>query len=252
MHKGHSLPLVLLVFVLFPVLAFSWSVHNNGYGFPSWRTPASSLSRQQALPGFSGWLEKRQWIALPNPAEAPGATRTANPVHSSSLPATRVIWRAEAPLTWADFQGNPEPHTGIDALSSCGLTCDPALSRSGELRFDVVAFFSPTDSWVDQADASRLLLQHEQGHFDIGEIYARKMRRRLARSTFDQAHLNQQISAIYDQTFREFKEAQEAYDEVTEHSTRPEAQQEWNRWIAEELRRYEAYRGRTVRAKLSP
>lgn len=245
MQKGPSLPLVLLVFAVFPVLTFSWSVHSAGYGFPERRIPVTSLTRQQALPGLSGWLEKQQWTPLPNPAETP--------LHRATSPeAVRVIWRQEIPLTWADFRGNPEPHTGVDALSSCGLTCDPALSRSGEIRFDVLAFFSPTDSWVDEADASGLLLKHEQGHFDIGEIYARKMRRRLARASFDRSRLNQQISALYDETFNEFRTAQQAYDEVTEHSTHPEAQKEWNRWIADELKRYEAYRGRTVRARLLP
>ncbi|MBI1192542.1 MAG: DUF922 domain-containing protein [Bacteroidetes bacterium] len=252
MQKGPSLPLVLLAFGVFPILSFSWSVHRAGYGLPQRSAALTSLARQQALPGFSGWLVKQQWTALPNPAETAFARRNENLISPEHPAATRVIWRQETPLTWADFRGNPEPHTGVDALSSCGLTCDPELSRNGELRFDVMAFFSPTDSWVDEPDASGQLLKHEQGHFDIGEIYARKMRRRLARTSFERNRLNQQISAIYDQTFNEFKSAQEAYDEVTEHSTHPEAQKEWNRWIADELKRYEAYRSRTVRARLLP
>ncbi len=167
---------------------------------------------------------------------------------SPVLEEIRLIWREDDPLEWSDFHGPPEPEQGVDALSSCGLICDPALSRNGMLRFDVNAYFSPTDSWVDRPDASRLLLHHEQGHFDIGEIYARKMRQRLARTAFDRSRLNEQITIIYQETFEEYREAQATYDRVSGHSTNTAGQREWDRWIDRELERYEAYRGRIVQA----
>jgi hypothetical protein len=168
-------------------------------------------------------------------------------ISSPESASSQLLWHPTRPLNWTDFQGMPDPGEGVDALSSCGISLDPTLTKTGELRFEVDAYFSRPDSWVDGADASSLLLHHEQGHFDIGEIYARKLRRRLANTRFERGTLNQQITALYQQTFDEYAKAQETYDRVAEHSTNPAGQLEWDRWIARELQRNEAYRGRLVR-----
>lgn len=189
-----------------------------------------------------------------HPAEArllPPLGKPLSLTNSPSPLAAHLIWSAARPLTWPDFQGIPEPESGVDALSSCGLICDPALHRDGSLRFTVEAYFSHPDSWVDGPDASALLLQHEQGHFNIGEIYARKLRRKLSNTRFTREGLDRQIQAVYQEVFDEYAKAQQTYDEVTAHSTNPAAQAEWDRWMNKELSRFEAYRGRTVRASLS-
>lgn len=155
-------------------------------------------------------------------------------------------WRAHRPLIWEDFRGHPQPATGVDAVSSCGIRCDPELRRDGSLRFSVNAYFSHDDSWVDGRDASDYLLVHEQRHFDLAELYARKLRKELQATRFQRGKLNQQIQQAYDRNFRAYKKAQHTYDSESAHSTDLEAQKRWDRWIQDELYRHRHWAGSAV------
>jgi hypothetical protein len=168
---------------------------------------------------------------------------------NSSLRYT-MDWRAQRPLHWDDFQGHPKPETGVDAVSSCGIRCDPELRRDGTLRFEVNAYFSHHDSWVDAGDANNYLLEHEQRHFDLAELYARKLRKELQATAFERGKINTQIQQTYDRMFRAYKKAQKTYDAESAHSTDLEAQQRWDRWIADELYRYRHWAGSTVQGKV--
>ena len=165
--------------------------------------------------------------------------------HSSQLE-----WREGNLLTWNDFKGKPEPHTGVDALSSCGIICDPSLTGDGRIEFRVSCYFSRPHSWVDQKDASQKLLTHEQGHFDIGELYARKLRRKLANTTFRSKNLNQHIQSVYDEVFNEYRMAQARYDRESKHSTSLKAQLIWEDWIEERLEDYKQWEGLYVSSAL--
>lgn len=60
--------------------------------------------------------------------------------------------------------------------------------RGSEVRVvvDVYAYFSPRQSWYHKDMADDHLLSHEQLHFDITELYARKLRKKIATYSFTQ------------------------------------------------------------------
>jgi len=180
-------------------------------------------------------------IALSSMAKLP--TVTPHPPAGSTIP-----WRSARRLEWKDFRGQAQPETGVDAVSSCGIRCDPVLRRDGGLTFTVSSYFSHFDSWVDMPDASAYLLQHEQRHFDLGELYARKLRYKLTKTRFDRGRLNAQIRDHYNEVFAAYRKAQGVYDSETAHSTDLQAQERWQQWIDSELHRYRAYTSPNVRA----
>ena len=96
----------------------------------------------------------------------------------AQLPENRHIWR-EQPLQWEDFQDTPDAANPFHANTSSGLSYSWSLKTSikgSELNYQVESFFNPDLSWVKPGKESLHLLAHEQLHFDITELHARKLR----------------------------------------------------------------------------
>ena len=109
---------------------------------------------------------------------------------ASSLPMTirnqlaahdALPWSATRRLTWNDFQGIAPTRSDAGALTSYSLF-HGATCTGKAFEFRVVAAFLPRQSWVrptilaSAAENSRTL-RHEQTHFDLSEVHARRMRR---------------------------------------------------------------------------
>ena len=86
------------------------------------------------------------------------------------------------------------------------------------------------------------LLEHEQGHFDIDEWYARIFRKELQDTSF--ASINQFYSVFLKRSRNNLNAAnaeEKKYDNETNHSIDTVAQNRWNKYIAEQLNTYAAY-----------
>lgn len=95
-----------------------------------------------------------------------------------------VFWRAHRPLRWADFRARTCPlpaRAGERALGACvatAITVIPCADSKGRSTFLVDSYLTKSQSWVRDSTSydTPLLLAHEQIHFDINELYARKIR----------------------------------------------------------------------------
>ncbi|MFT7589451.1 MAG: putative secreted Zn-dependent protease [Limisphaerales bacterium] len=153
-------------------------------------------------------------------------------------------------LKWDDFRGAREHNTDVDAVTSCGIKCAPQFTRDNKIRFEIACYFNAHQSWVNHKDANDHLLSHEQGHFDIGEIYARKLRHKLHKHQFKSRNINSQIQEIYDSVFEDYKKAQALYDKQTGHSIDKKGQSIWDSWIDRQLYRYDGYSGRYITSEV--
>ena len=79
------------------------------------------------------------------------------------------------------------------------------------------------------------MLIHEQGHFDLCEIYTRKLRQRIQRARITGSNLKPALRKIYNEVQDEYVRRQEQYEEETEHSLNREGQAKWVRIIEREL-----------------
>ncbi len=151
-----------------------------------------------------------------------------------------VAWTAGQTLTWDDFRGDPDVSNDHHAQTHCML--DASLQGSAnDMTISVAAYFIPEQSWTRTKNDLQLL-RHEQLHFDITELHARILRKRLS----DAFRKNQNPGAIFEESFqvlnRELNAMQERYDRETVHGTQAEAQKDWETMIArllEELRPYD-------------
>jgi len=142
-------------------------------------------------------------------------------------PSPLVPWRS---LTWSDFRGKPT--TGNAAFTKTIININTRQNDS-LYNHTIECWFVPDESFtrVRRGD----ILQHEQLHFDITELYARQIRQ-LATSYQNcteekEADFERQADAL----LAEWKAAQVKYDLETDHSKITEAQERWEKEIKHKL-----------------
>ena len=158
----------------------------------------------------------------------------------------KIYWNEETRLTWEDFQGLPLEKTLFHANTNTGLSYSWGLkgtSQRMELDYKVETFFYPEQSWVQPASKNEYLLKHEQLHFDISELHARKLRKLLA--GVDGSKLNKDsreyLNKFYEQIDKERSAMQNAFDKESNHSLNQEAELKWQLFVEEELNRFKDY-----------
>ena len=91
-------------------------------------------------------------------------------------PSEPFEWSASRRLAWNDYLGRPDTMSQASALTVYLLGVEHGCS-GGVFSFRVAVMFQPQRSWTKSATPR--LLDHEQGHFDLGEVQARRLRRAL-------------------------------------------------------------------------
>lgn len=149
-----------------------------------------------------------------------------------------IKWDPDHRLSWSDFKAPPPKDSPVAAITASGITYRfSALESRGKMEVDctIDAFFYPESSWYRPETANEIILSHEQLHFDISELFARKMRARVARYSFS-SDVKAEMNGIYEQILREMRAFQKSYDDETNFSREVEKQLEWNKQIASELK----------------
>jgi hypothetical protein len=158
-------------------------------------------------------------------------------------------WPQHPRLTWDDFKGQPPksasyPSTVSDTGFKYQLAC-----RNGLLDIDAAAFFSPGGSWVKPDSKTPELLSHEQGHFDMAELYALRLRKAIQDAKIscgDTAKANAKANAAGEKIVGEFQRdwlnAEREYEEDTQYGTDLRKQDAASGRIAVGLAAMSAYR----------
>lgn len=151
----------------------------------------------------------------------------------------RFSWSADRPLIWSDFKGGI-PNRASDktaAETSCGIGIETnTVTTTNQPKVYVYNTFQTNTSWVRSSDSTADILEHEQGHWDLCELYTRKMRERFSRAHIDVYNLHQVVDKIFNETQREYAQKQEQYEQETEHGIIREQQQRWTAMLRKELR----------------
>lgn len=151
----------------------------------------------------------------------------------------RFEWSENKPLQWSDFKGSPATTEGWAATSSTGISQSYHARSDGFINKDAIvvkAHFYPEYSWVRHNQKSRHLLGHEQTHFDITEVYARRLAKRIQETTFTSNAL-EEIKVLYQEIEKERVATQTLFDEESEHSINHTKEIQWElkvkRWLEE-------------------
>jgi hypothetical protein len=147
-------------------------------------------------------------------------------------------WTQHPALSWDDFKGRArrtagEPSAVTDTGFRVQLECHEAAL---DIRVEVE--FYPNSSWVKPGRKSLELLKHEQGHFDLTELYARKMRKAIRDAKIgceDDRTAEADGKRIFAQLDRDWEKSEKQYDAETMDGTDLVRQAEASAKIAKEL-----------------
>jgi hypothetical protein len=141
-------------------------------------------------------------------------------------------WNEFYKLSWEDFQGERTEGSIGDAGTSVSIKAKPYMVNN-KVMYDVYAYFNRNKSWA--SDKSDKLLEHEQLHFDIAELYARKIRKRISelkgRGVNDVKKYNAEITTLLEAS----NVADVQYDLETLHGALPKKQLLWEAKVKQEL-----------------
>lgn len=166
-------------------------------------------------------------------------------VENTSIYEKEILWSDDRKLTWEDFKAEHSPYgniEGIAAATQCGIMFETnRITNFKKPKYFVRTVFFVNKSWVgEKGRVSAEVLLHEQKHFDLCEIYARRLYKELSEANIN-VYTIEQANAIYKKVFDDYNERQYNYDVETNHSTIAEEQEKWNKIIETELAELAAY-----------
>lgn len=164
-----------------------------------------------------------------------------------------LAWTAADPLRWEDFQGAVDSSASADRVAMTAASLSWGYSYGLERgngrclyridSVDVHAIFNRQDSWVRPGHETDRVLEHEQGHFDLTQLFKLELealtrglvgvRRHCegdsveAASSYAEREAAQAVSRVAERIWSEHVAAQETYDEQTRHGTAGDAQRAW-------------------------
>ncbi len=161
------------------------------------------------------------------------------PAPGVDSPAVGVPWSPKR-LTWNDYRG--QQPTGASEAAVTATSVAWGFQCVGDaFTFHVAAEFFPERSWVNpmifvQLDSNLRTLRHEQLHFDITEVHARRMRRMFATLDRPCARTEDELTKLGETSLEAETAIQKHYDRETANGRDAVGQSRWERQIGEALR----------------
>lgn len=147
-----------------------------------------------------------------------------------------IVWKDNPQLKWDDFSHNHK-NDYYAALTASGISYSYTTKPTG-YEVEIYAVFDKDESWVNLEKASDRLLVHEDLHFDITELWTRRLRKAVQEASYVDEDV---LIALYDKHLKGLARMQAFYDEETHHSLRKKAQYNWEKRVAAELTILQGY-----------
>jgi hypothetical protein len=163
-----------------------------------------------------------------------------------------VNWQAGSKLIWKDFKKQLKDGGLEAAYTVCGISISSNESQMDDktVTVNVHSFFSRTLSakTINSAHLNNVLLRHEQDHFDMAELYTRKLRKDIMDAHFKSIPtFYKNLQVLYNKENAALVAEQSKYDKETNHSLNATEQEKWNGAIADALSKYSDYANAMVK-----
>ncbi len=156
---------------------------------------------------------------------------------------TTISWSEHRKLTWDDFKGEPDLVNFPNALAvtNSGMSYESERQLFSNGKVFIQSMFNTYQSWVLPEGRTEYVLRHEQIHFDLTEIYTRKLRKAFqdANITSTDAY---KAREIFDKISSELSMKQDQYDAETIRGERTDIQEKWEAIVVIELAKYQLYK----------
>lgn len=163
-----------------------------------------------------------------------------------------ILWNGYN-VQWSDFLGSPqgkshEAKYGAGVLTGIGM--EKRVDKNKELYVEIKSWFYRSKSFYKKNDKTNYVLKHEQLHFDITELFARKLRKDISMAEFNTIkEALTYIKKSYKRHLKDYKKYQKQYDkEVINRNLK--MQIIWNEKVEQLLNEYSDYSDYSVRINL--
>jgi hypothetical protein len=163
---------------------------------------------------------------------------------------TVLLW-SPIPLAYKNYRPISDTlilrKVGKTTIKAEAVTCTAILANfqceGNKFYYEVQNLFSLQHSWyLKKIIGDSAILSHEQLHFDITELYARKIRKLLAEYP-NPSGKEKEIRALVNSLKKAERKENDLYDVESLHHLNKEMQKKWNERIKKELLEYAAYAG---------
>ncbi|HRO43280.1 MAG TPA: DUF922 domain-containing protein [Flavipsychrobacter sp.] len=173
------------------------------------------------------------------PTQAHKGEKGSSKVTYSSGHRNEISWSKDKKLSWDDFRGlipnDAEEQTAAATYCGIGFETNTISSKNSDLKIRVYNTFYIGQSWARPEEMNEDVLAHEQGHFDLCELYTRKLRERMANVSVNVNTLKPVLRKIYEDLQREYQARQEDYEVETAHGVNLPQQKKWQEILESEL-----------------
>ena len=152
-------------------------------------------------------------------------------------------------LTWADFKGKPDDSSRYDSYTYWNVyyKYDAPVIEGNKVKIKFRVWNElGNNSWVKFNTPREYqkpeLLNHEQGHYNIGAICALEVKKKFVTSTYSIKSYHQEIKKIFDQTFQGCVDWEKKYDNETKHMYNRTAQKKWDALFQKKLNELNQYK----------
>lgn len=151
-----------------------------------------------------------------------------------------IKWDESRKLTWDDFKAEPMKLGNTAAMTTTKLGFSYNVTN-GKVTFKIDCRFDKNRSWG--LVKNDWILKHEQGHFDIAEIFARRLNKAVNEYQFNKTSFQRDLDLIYKSVVNGKEVFQQQYDIETDHSRNKDKQEEWFGKIDAELKLHKSWAG---------
>ncbi|MDP9230399.1 MAG: hypothetical protein M3O67_06985 [Bacteroidota bacterium] len=149
-----------------------------------------------------------------------------------------IDWSESRRLGWDDFVAPVNNKSDAAASTSTYLGLEYNI-RDNSFNYRIACRFYKTKSWG--LVKNNWILNHEQGHFDITEIFARLLNKAMSEYVFNYKTYRKDVNTIYQNYMKQKELFQELYDTETDYSRNKKVQEEWLKKIEVLLKETEEY-----------
>jgi hypothetical protein len=171
---------------------------------------------------------------------ARGPSAAAQAPAPAADPGAPIAWSSMRGLVWSQYRGRPDPAIGAMAMTVYSLAYEEQCDGT-TFTFSAIPQFEPAKSWVTTSAlasgaASARLLTHEQGHFDLAEVHARRLRKALRELPDPCLRVPEERRAMVLSHLRQDRDRQARYDQETAYGSDVRRQTIWSGTIERELK----------------
>ncbi len=165
-----------------------------------------------------------------------GKENTTNETSPKNAP-DHFQWHEHGKLSWDDFKGAVNAARDESAAATCCSIGFKTNTSGPGSKPEIIVYntFYTNKSWVRPDAKLESILEHEQGHFDLCEVYTRKLKKCMNGIDPDAPGMKEELMRIYSELSNEYEMRQQAYEQETMHGTNIAEQKKWQTMIASDL-----------------